>query len=537
MATSDRAQASGGRARLRGGPGRMRPNGGYAALLAAGAVVPSVAWGAAAAGLGPGWTVAGAVSASVAAMSFGRSRAWRTAAAHTRELVAGEDRALRERQQVAAWLERYKHTVAHGRAEMTGVLRAAREGRLPEVPVLVPMPQVAADPLAAMESLLAQTWREAAHHTAQVVREERDPGAAVITNIAPRMTSLVTRALGVLDDLERDTEDPELLDGLFRVDHTVTLVRRYVESLAVLGGRTLPGARTPVLVSTAIRSAIAQTEDFSRARASFPREPIAVVPHAGPAVVHLLTALIENALYFSHEHQVLVQAQHAATGLVIEVEDRGLRLLPDRLEWANRLLEHPRPEDVRTHLQDGRIGLLVTALLARQHGITVRLEGNTAGGTTARVILPHSLITITAPTTSATRPAFPPDPAPVHQRPRQPSRQPPLSYPHADFDHVPTPVRPGSTGHGFGTLQHPDSAMPVPSAEPVPAANGTTPGAPAAGGELPELPRRTRRAGPEVPGPRTAREDPGPATAGLMGAFSAGRQRADTHGPDRFPPS
>lgn len=58
----------------------------------------------------------------------------------------------------------------------------------------------------------------------------------VFVNLARRLQSLVHREIELLDELENQVEDPDLLKGLFHVDHLATRIRRHAENLAVLGG-------------------------------------------------------------------------------------------------------------------------------------------------------------------------------------------------------------------------------------------------------------------------------------------------------------
>ncbi|MFI6286148.1 ATP-binding protein [Streptomyces sp. NPDC051018] len=468
------------------------------------------------AGAGAGWSVAGAGVAGAVGLLLAHLRAGRDTAARTAAHAAERDEwSARAEEQVAQvrlqsweWLRRYKSATARGRTDFAVVLGAVGEGRVPAVPAAPSAGRVPDDPFHAMELLLSQTWQEASADLAATARRQRDTGEDVIASIAPRLKSLVLRALGTLDDLERDTEDPDLLGGLFRVDHVTTLIRRYTESLLVLGGRPLPAGRAPVLLSTALRAAIAQTETFSRARATWHPGPIAIAPHAGPSVVHLLTELIGNALSYS-EHQVLVTAQPVAAGHVIEIEDRGLGMLPERRESLNRLLAHPEAADVRDQLADGRIGLLVTALLAQQHGIRVELRPNLLGGTTAVVVVPPRLL------------------VPVQEPVREP----------ADATVTGAGVMAAVVDDCAAAPGGFSSPEPPPRHDHAPVPAGAR-DARSSGGESPSrpvLPQRTRGATSGSPAPARLVEtgaEPGPASLGLAGAFSAGlRSGSGTNGP------
>jgi hypothetical protein len=239
-------------------------------------------------------------------------------------------------------------------------------------------------------------------------------------------------------------------------------------------------------------------------------------------VIHLLAALVENALSFSND-RVLVTAERITAGLAVEVEDRGLGMLPERLEEANRLLSEPGAADVRAQLADGRIGHLVTALLARQHGIHVELRRNLLGGTTAMVILPDTLLVTTGPELEAAS-VFPSAPgtealvgdAPAPDLPPFPasasfptSGLPPFPFPFPAPVSFPVPAQAGREAH-----------------EPVP--DGPPASAPGPGGR-PLLPQRSRQDRPSAPaGEPAAPESDRPPNARLMGAFSAGL-RGHTH--------
>jgi hypothetical protein len=110
-------------------------------------------------------------------------------------------------------------------------------------------------------------------------------------------------------------------------------------------------------------------------------------------VIHLIAELVENATKFSAPHTTaLLRAQHVSAGVAIEIDDRGLGMVPADQQRMNVLLADPGRMDVGELLRDGRIGLYVVAALARRHGIRVQLQNNIYGGTQAVVVLPKSLL-------------------------------------------------------------------------------------------------------------------------------------------------
>ncbi|MFJ6836276.1 ATP-binding protein [Streptomyces sp. NPDC091209] len=215
----------------------------------------------------------------------------------------------------------------------------------------------------------------------------------VFVNLARRLQSLVHREISILDELENEIEDPDLLKGLFHVDHLATRIRRHAENLAVLGGAVSRRQwSNPVSMTEVLRSAIAEVEQYSRVKLVPPIEGT-LRGHAVADVIHLLAELVENATVFSAPHtQVLLRVNLVTSGLAIEVEDRGLGMQTAEQAKMNALLADPDQVNVAGLLQDGRIGLFVVSQLARRHGIHVRLQGNIYGGVQAVLVLPQGLL-------------------------------------------------------------------------------------------------------------------------------------------------
>ncbi|WP_277994290.1 ATP-binding protein [Streptomyces sp. MST-110588] len=215
----------------------------------------------------------------------------------------------------------------------------------------------------------------------------------VFVNLARRLQSLVHREIELLDELENQVEDPDLLKGLFHVDHLATRIRRHAENLAVLGGAISRRQWSrPVTMTEVLRSSIAEVEQYPRVKLVPPIEGT-LRGHAVADVIHLLAELVENASVYSAPHtHVLLRAQLVTAGLAVEVEDRGLGMSMEDQARMNALLADPEHVDVAELLSDGRIGLFVVSSLARRHGIVVRLQSNIYGGVQAVLVLPTGLL-------------------------------------------------------------------------------------------------------------------------------------------------
>jgi signal transduction histidine kinase len=213
----------------------------------------------------------------------------------------------------------------------------------------------------------------------------------VFLNIARRSQGLVHRQLALLDRMERHTEDPDELAGLFQVDHLATRLRRHAEDLVILAGAA-PGRgwRNPVAAVDVIRGAISEVESYDRVDVGVV-QPAGVLGRAVGDVIHLLAELIENATAFSPPGtRVDVTGRTGPDGYAVEITDHGLGMSPPALADANRRLAQP-PEFDPT--DSARLGLFVVARLAARHGVRVELRPASPGGVTAVVLVPADLVT------------------------------------------------------------------------------------------------------------------------------------------------
>jgi signal transduction histidine kinase len=460
-------------------------------------------------------------------------------------VYGARDTARRVRQRVDA----LRALSAHGRADLRALMARLENGERPTPRRVAPPPAEAADgdPF----TLLALDLHRERHAAREAVMRAAslrsgtgaDRQVEVFVNVARRMQSLVHREIGLLDELEARVEDPELLKGLFTVDHLATRMRRQSESLAVLGGASSRRQWTrPVDMYEVLRSSVAEVEQYPRVKV-VPPVLGALRGDAVADVIHLVAELIENATRFSPPHtHVLLRTERVTAGLAVEVEDRGLGMAAAEQRRMNELLADPDRVSVDELLRDGRIGLFVVASLARRHGVRVRLRSNVFGGTQAVAVLPNELVTLAPRETQAAAPVQAPAQSPA-QAPAQaagaqggspapaPAARPvEPRYASAAREVPAAPVAHGG-GPGAETASGGAGAAP-PDAPPPPSAADAAPSAPPADqGERPPLPEREAQThlAPQLrepPAPR--REEEGPLhSPGLMAAFRGGVRRAE----------
>lgn len=222
--------------------------------------------------------------------------------------------------------------------------------------------------------------------------------------LSRRSRSLVDQQLSLIDRLERNEQDPERLESLFRLDHLAARMRRNGANLLVLAGAKMPREQTeprareernqPVPVSAVINAAASEVEDYTRVvTATVPDSEVS--GSVAGDLVHLLAELLDNALRYSPPiSQVRVSAVHTGNGgLVIEVSDIGLGMTDSDLRVANTRLQSGGEVNPYTARH---MGLFVVGRLAAQHGLVVRLRSTVAGepnsGTTAGVYVPTELL-------------------------------------------------------------------------------------------------------------------------------------------------
>lgn len=215
----------------------------------------------------------------------------------------------------------------------------------------------------------------------------------LLQRIARRTQLLIGMQMKRLGEMQRQHEDPEVLEGLFDVDHLAARLRRYEENLVILGGGTPQRRwRNPVPLLDVLRAAQGEVQDYRRIRIDTEGETW-LSERAVGAMVHVLAELMENAVSFSKPPTpVEVSASRVGRGVAVEIEDRGMGMDPEQYAEANRLMADPPRMDVMSRADDARLGLYVVARLSANLGLNVELRPSSFGGTRVVVLVPAELI-------------------------------------------------------------------------------------------------------------------------------------------------
>lgn len=292
-----------------------------------------------------------------------------------------------------------------------------------EVPELRPVEIDSGDELAEAASAFNAVVSTAIGLASAQVRL-RQHTSEMFINLGHRNQTFIDRQHELIDTIQSEVVDPDMLAGLFELDHTVTRMRRNAESLLVLAGTTRRRTwSAPVPMSDVIGAAVSEVAEMRRVDVTLDASGDRFIEgvHAFD-VSHLVAELIENAtLYSSPTTRVDVRVQRSRNLTRVWVIDNGIGMSETELAEANRQVSDlPTVEEVSAD----QVGFQVVARLSRRLGIEVRLQDNPAGGLAVSVDLPPELLTSApisipsepspAPITGAGRASLAARPAPIN---------------------------------------------------------------------------------------------------------------------------
>ncbi|GAB3225930.1 hypothetical protein GCM10027447_15730 [Glycomyces halotolerans] len=282
-----------------------------------------------------------------------------------------------------------------------------------------PLSTKGTDELAEVGEAFNIVHREAIRISAQQALLRYHVGA-IFVRLARRGHSLTGRLTSELDEAERNEQDPERLQRLFRLDHLISLIGRTNDSLLVLGGSSAAKVRTTdAKISDVLTAAQSRIEYYTRIELAAD-DGAWVNADAVDDVVQLLAELMDNATRYS-ETTAEVMARVLTGRVVVQIRDHGIGIEPDRMSHLNDRLRRRVPVDLEAMQA---MGLTVVGHLAVRHGIEVELRPSIGSGTIAEVAIPGSVLSFTEPKpkprtaepAAIASGAAPPPPDPVNQR-------------------------------------------------------------------------------------------------------------------------
>ena len=132
-----------------------------------------------------------------------------------------------------------------------GALEVANE-RLPEMVArirsgedpgeIVPIDVTTHEEMGQLARAVDDLHRQAVHLASGEAKLRSQVGE-MFTTLSRRNTSLINQQLGLIERLEKDEEDPNRLESLFRLDHLASRMRRTADSLMVLADASVADQR------------------------------------------------------------------------------------------------------------------------------------------------------------------------------------------------------------------------------------------------------------------------------------------------------
>lgn len=276
--------------------------------------------------------------------------------------------------------------VAHER--LPTALRQIRAGEEPAA--IQPLPVHTGEEVGQLARAVDVLHAEAIHLATEQARL-REQVSAMFETLSRRSTSLINQQLGLIENLERDEDDPRRLENLFRLDHLAARIRRNGESLLVLAGAApRSGAGPDLPLGDVVRAAVSEVQDYQRVRVAV--SDLMIRAGAAPNLIHLFAELIDNALSYSPPDSTVTVASVRGIdgGTLVEVVDDGLGMTPEAVASANESLVTGGEVTTETAR---RMGLYVVGQLAIRHEVTVRIRPNPeSAGTIVSVFLPAALL-------------------------------------------------------------------------------------------------------------------------------------------------
>ncbi|MFG2015223.1 ATP-binding protein [Actinomadura geliboluensis] len=320
-------------------------------------------------------------------------------------LVAGAGIAaalLARQRRATADLREQNSVLAHGLDLRERELRHLAEVRLPELMESLTNPGVrVTGPLHDLDRE-APAYGQAMRTVVDLfsgatagVRERADRSAkSTLRAMMRAVQSLANEQQLAISHMQERHDDPDVLEGLLRIDHMNAQLGRRAQATAVLCGSWPGQQRSASSLTDVVRGATSRIRDYLRVNLEGSLNA-AVTSRAVEPIVLTLAELLDNAARHSRpDTAVEVNFRSAHNGVAITIDDAGVAMDADELQRAAELLSGDASVDIHRLGDPPRVGFAVAGVLAARYGFRVSVDSHSPyGGVRAVVFVPSALLT------------------------------------------------------------------------------------------------------------------------------------------------
>lgn len=268
---------------------------------------------------------------------------------------------------------------------------------------------------------------------AERAKERADQSAKLTLKAMMRaVQSLTNEQQLAISTMEETHDDPDVLDGLMKIDHMNAQLGRRAQATAVLCGSWPGQQRSAAALVDVVRGATSRIRDYLRIEVQG-QTNLGVVSRVVEPVVLAVAELLDNAARHSQPNtSVEVNFRQAHNGVAIVIDDAGVAMDTEEIQRAERLLSGRESVDINRLGDPPQVGFAVVGVLASRYGFRVSVDSRSPyGGVRAVLFLPSELLTRVDTEPAATAPvSVRVEPPPVRVEPpplrvEQPAPTPP----------------------------------------------------------------------------------------------------------------
>ncbi|GAA4630206.1 sensor histidine kinase [Actinoallomurus vinaceus] len=230
---------------------------------------------------------------------------------------------------------------------------------------------------------------------AQRAKERADQSAkATLKAMMRAVQSLANEQQLTISGMQDRHDDPDVLEGLMKIDHMNAQLGRRAQATAVLCGSWPGQQRSAAALVDVVRGGTSRIRDYLRVQVPT-QVNIAVVSRVVEPVVLAVAELLDNAARHSQPNtSVEVNFRQTHNGVAIVIDDAGVAMDPEELQRAERLLSGRESVDINRLGDPPQVGFAVIGVLAARYGFRVAVDSRSPyGGVRAVLFLPSELLT------------------------------------------------------------------------------------------------------------------------------------------------